>query len=168
MKPYPLKFHDIFKEKIWGGRELASVMGKDLPPEQRIGESWEIADHGEDTSVVSNGIYAGTSLHKLVLTFTDKLLGTQVSEAASFPLLFKFLDAQDWLSVQVHPKDAYARVHANGDLGKTEAWYVVSARPGAKLISGFSTQSPGRWKTWLPGPISSLPADSRISERNPN
>jgi mannose-6-phosphate isomerase len=143
MKPYPLKFNNILKPKIWGGRELGRVLGKRLPPDERIGESWEIADHGEDSSTVRNGAYKGVRLHELVATHGQDLLGTRVpaTETGSFPLLIKFLDAQDWLSVQVHPHDEYARVHQEGERGKTEVWYVVSARPGAKLVCGFSQQA---------------------------
>lgn len=140
MELYPLKFGAIFKERIWGGQHLATVVGKALPQGARIGESWEISDHGPDSSVVRDGPYAGASLHELVSAHAADLLGTEVSsvQGARFPLLFKFLDAQDWLSVQVHPEDAYPAVREKGELGKTEAWYVVWAAPGAKLICGLS------------------------------
>ena len=140
MEAYPLKFGAIFKEKIWGGQHLATVLGKALPPGARIGESWEISDHGEDASVVRDGPWAGASLHELVSAHAADLLGTHVWSAQEprFPLLLKFLDAQDWLSVQVHPEDAYPAVREKGELGKTEAWYVVWAAPGAKLICGLS------------------------------
>lgn len=143
MKLCPLKFRDIFKEKIWGGRQLESLLGKRLPAGQNIGESWEIADHAQDTSIVASGPYAGSSLHDLVVAHGPDLLGSQVSPTpgGAFPLLLKFLDAQDWLSVQVHPDDAYALAHEQGEQGKTEAWYVLSAQRGAALVCGLSHET---------------------------
>jgi mannose-6-phosphate isomerase len=136
MKRYPLKFHALLKEKVWGGRKLARVLGKNLPSEQRIGESWEVSGYGDDVSIVANGPYQGMGLHRMVKDFGEALLGTDVSPGR-FPLLFKFVDAADRLSVQVHPDDVYARRTEHAALGKTEAWVIVDARPGARLVRGL-------------------------------
>lgn len=118
---------------------MARVLGKRLPPGQSIGESWEVSGYGDDVSVVANGVYRGTGLHRMVETFGEALMGTSGSQGRSsmFPLLFKFVDAEDRMSVQVHPDDAYARRRERGALGKTEAWYIVDARPGARLVRGL-------------------------------
>jgi len=139
---HPLKLEPIFKEKIWGGRNLERILGKPLPPDVAIGESWEVSEHGEDVSRVCEGPFAGRDLRELRDAFGEALVGILGLRTASdrFPLLIKFIDAQDRLSVQVHPDDAYALGH-EGDLGKTEAWYVVWAKPGAKLVSGFSGET---------------------------
>ena len=137
MEPYPLKFENIFKEKIWGGRRLDEVLGKHLPEGKKVGESWEISDHGEDVSTVKNGPYEGFSLRELGESFKGEFLGT-LNRSGSFPLLIKFIDAQERLSIQVHPDDLYALKNENGELGKTEAWYVIWADPGSELIYGFS------------------------------
>ena len=136
MKVYPLKFDPLFKEKVWGGENMARVLGKRLPPGAHIGESWEVSGYGDDVSVVANGPYQGMRLHRMVADFGDALLGTDVPPGR-VPLLFKFVDAADRLSVQVHPDDAYARRTEHGALGKTEAWYIVDAQPGARLVRGL-------------------------------
>jgi len=138
MKVYPLRFHALLKEKVWGGRKLARVLGKNLPSEQRIGESWEVSGYGDDVSIVANGPYQGMGLHRMVRDFGEALLGTDVPPGR-FPLLFKFVDAGDRLSVQVHPSDAYARRTEHGASGKTEAWVIVDARPGARLVRGLES-----------------------------
>ncbi len=136
---YPLKFRYILKEKVWGGRRLERLLGKKLPEGSPIGESWEVSDHGEDTTVVANGALAGRSLHELAEEFPEELMGEKGMSAAGgrFPLLLKFIDASEVLSVQVHPDDEYAAMHeAEGELGKTEAWYVVDAEEGSRLVRG--------------------------------
>lgn len=134
----PLKFTPIFKEKIWGGDRLRVVAGKDIPAGSKIGESWEISDHVGDLSIVSEGPHAGKSLRDLMLEHRDELLGQVKPEVGDrFPLLLKLLDANDVLSVQVHPDDAYAREHENGDPGKTEAWFILHAEPGSRMIHGL-------------------------------
>ncbi len=132
---YPLRFTPIYLEKVWGGRRLESIMGRVLPLEQRIGESWEVADHPHGKSVIANGTAAGKTLDELADAFGPALLGTRVP-GDTFPLLVKYIDADDALSVQVHPDDAYAAEHA-GELGKTEMWYILYAEPGACLIAGL-------------------------------
>lgn len=137
---YPLKFENLYKERIWGGRNLERVLDKPLPSgEDPIGESWEVADHRSDSSVVANGAYKGRTLKALREEFGEDLVGAHGLELGrgQVPLLIKFLDAQDVLSVQVHPDDEYADKNENGELGKTEMWYIIHAEPGAKIISGL-------------------------------
>jgi len=136
---YPLKFNEIFKEKIWGGRRLESFLGKKLPKNKSIGESWELVDHGEDISVVRNGKYRGDNLKNLIKNFEKDLIGQDIklSKGEGFPLLFKYIDASKKLSIQVHPDDEYAYHNERYETGKTEAWYVVWAKPGAQLVCGL-------------------------------
>jgi mannose-6-phosphate isomerase len=130
----PLVFEPIFMERIWGGRRLQSKFGKKLPPNARIGESWEIVDRPEAQSVVARGPLQGKSLHELWTDDRSLLFGA-VPDAPRFPLLIKLLDAHEKLSLQVHPPEQFA-----GELGgepKTEFWYVADAEPGAELLLGF-------------------------------
>lgn len=135
---YPLKFKKILKEKVWGGRALEEVLGIELPDKKLYGESWEVSSHGEESSVVENGNLKGKSLQELLESYKEKLVGEKVYKdyGNKFPLLIKYLDINDKLSVQVHPDDSYALKNEN-DLGKTEGWYVISASPDAKLILGL-------------------------------
>ena len=134
---YPLLFEPILKEKIWGGQKLGKLFNRQLPVD-KIGESWDIASHKNGTSIVSNGQYKGKRLDELIKKFGRCLLGNSLNarDIEKFPLLIKMLDASDVLSVQVHPKDDYAALHENGELGKTEMWYIVDAEPGAHLYYG--------------------------------
>jgi mannose-6-phosphate isomerase len=132
---YPLTFHPIFKERVWGGRNLARLYGKHLPPGATIGESWEISDRPGDTSVIANGPLAGENLHWLIKHHASELLGPVKPQNGRFPLLVKILDAQKTLSVQVHPP-----AHKAAELGgepKTEMWYIADATPGAELFVGL-------------------------------
>jgi mannose-6-phosphate isomerase len=131
---YPLKFQPVFKDYIWGGRNLERF-GKKLPP-GNVAESWEISCHPNGVSVVSNGEFIGQSLPELIGKFGRQLVGTALPEkdVVKFPLLIKLIDANDKLSVQVHPDDNYALTHEHGELGKNEMWHILSAKPGAKLI----------------------------------
>ena len=133
---YPLRFRPIFKRYIWGGRRLASMLGKDLPPGDDYAESWEICDHGPDQSIVENGPLAGRTLSQLVTEHGEALLGPDY-RPPRFPLLLKFLDANRTLSVQVHPDDARAAKLDPPDLGKTEAWVILAAEPGAAVYAGL-------------------------------
>jgi mannose-6-phosphate isomerase len=132
---YPLTFHPLFKERVWGGRNLARLYHKPLPPDVPIGESWEISDRPGDVSVVANGPLAGKDLHWLVETHPEELLGTTQTAHGRFPLLIKILDAQEVLSVQVHPPAEQAA--ALGGEPKTEMWYVTEAAPDAVLYAGL-------------------------------
>ena len=139
MQSYPLKFEPILQERVWGGEGLARVLGKPVPSGAKIGESWEVADHPSAISVVCNGVYAGTRLDHLRERFGAQLVGEHPLTVGRgrLPLLIKFLDCQDRLSVQVHPEDAYAATHEDGSLGKTEMWYVVAAAPEARIWCGL-------------------------------
>ena len=137
---YPLRFREIFKQTVWGGGRLRTLFSKEISPENKTGESWEIADHGEDVGVVADGPLADDwDLRKLCERFSVEVLGKKLAEKyrAKFPLLLKFIDANEDLSVQVHPGDEYAGIHENGELGKTEAWYIIEAQPGSRLIRGL-------------------------------
>ena len=130
----PLTFEPIFMERMWGGRRLDSEFGKKLPPNTRIGESWEIVDRLEAQSVVANRPLKGKTLHELWTQNRHDIFG-DVPETPRFPLLIKLLDAQERLSLQVHPPEKIAA--RLGGEPKTEFWYVAAADPGAELFLGF-------------------------------
>jgi len=135
----PLVFEPILKRILWGGRRLGTFLGKKLGPETDYAESWELADHAQGRSLVSwPPRLAGTSLADLVRDFPEELLGPDLARVAAgqFPLLIKFLDARQVLSLQVHPDDALARKLA-GDNGKNEAWYVLHVEPGSRIYAGL-------------------------------
>ena len=133
MALYPLVFHPIFKERVWGGRALAELYGKPLPPAVPIGESWEVSDRPGDASVIANGPLAGRTLRWLMDAHGSELLGTAAAIGGRFPLLCKILDAREKLSLQVHPPAHAAHL---GD-PKTEMWYIAAAEPGAELFVGL-------------------------------
>jgi mannose-6-phosphate isomerase len=132
---YPLTFQPIFQERIWGGRKLESLYGKSLPPGKVIGESWEISDRPEANSIIANGPLKGKSLHDLMMTQRKEIMGLARAPEGRFPLLIKLLDAQDNLSLQVHPPQHLAA--SMGGQPKTEMWYVSAAEPGALLYAGL-------------------------------
>src|SRR5829696_5889669 len=147
MSLYPLKFKPRFVEKIWGGRKIETVLGKTLPPGKQIGESWELYDFPPGvcdnsgnwtSSEVANGPLAGRTLHSIVEDFDRDLLGDvqPVGPHRQFPILIKFLDAREDLSVQVHPDETYAASHEGAHL-KTEAWYVLENDPGSRIYKGL-------------------------------
>jgi mannose-6-phosphate isomerase len=132
---YPLTFEPIFKERVWGGRKLEELYQKPLPPGAPIGESWEISDRPGDASVIANGPLAGKDLRWLMENHAGELLGERNAKATRFPLLVKILDAQEKLSLQVHPPaDKAAQL---GGEPKTEMWYITEAAPGAELYVGL-------------------------------
>jgi mannose-6-phosphate isomerase len=133
---YPLRFAPIFRHYLWGGRRLADVLGKETGA-GTTAESWEIVDHGADQSVVASGPLAGRTLSELVREHPQELLGDQHADATQFPLLLKILDCNKDLSVQVHPNDVQGATLDPPDLGKTEAWVVMAAEPGAKVYAGL-------------------------------
>jgi len=135
MRAYPLKSTPVFKQRIWGGQQLREVLGKELPTDQRIGESWEIADLPEGQSTIANGPLAGQTLGDVVRGHTEQIVGTR-DFPERFPLLVKFLDAQQVLSVQVHPDPETCRRMGRG-APKTECWYILQAEPGAVIYKGF-------------------------------
>jgi mannose-6-phosphate isomerase len=137
---YPLKFNPILKSKIWGGDKLTSVFEKG-PYKDGIGESWELSGVSENISEVQNGELRGTSLNELLQIYGADLLGKRVFKlyAEEFPLLFKFIDAREDLSVQLHPDDELAASRHNS-FGKTEMWYILDSSPKARLIIGFNRE----------------------------
>lgn len=137
MKPYPLKFNPEFKERVWGGRALERF-GLDVPA-GAIGEGWMIGDHPNGTTEVANGELAGLGLDEVREQYGTELFGSKgfSEKIGRFPLLIKLLDCQNDLSVQVHPSDDYDQL-PEGELGKTEMWYVLDAKPGAKIIYGLN------------------------------
>lgn len=135
MSLYPLIFHPILKERVWGGTKLKELYGKALPPGSTIGESWEITDRPEDVSIVSNGPLVGRDLHWLVQHHPKDLMGQACLQDGRFPLLIKLLDCQQKLSLQVHPPADKAR--QLGGQPKTEMWYIAEATPGAELYVGL-------------------------------
>ena len=141
MKGYPLQFQPILKERIWGGTKLHTELHKTIPF-ATTGESWELSTVEGDVSIVSNGEYVGKSLLDLISEFPNELLGTDVYHrfGKQFPLLFKYLDAREDLSIQVHPNDVLAKKRHHS-FGKTEMWYVLQADENARMIVGFKKDS---------------------------
>lgn len=135
---YPLKFKTIYKDKVWGGNKMKTLLGKDYSPMPNCGETWEISAVPGNVSVVANGYLAGNDLCELIEVYMDELVGGMVFDkhGHDFPLLVKFIDAADDLSIQVHPGDELAGKRHQSP-GKTEMWYVMESNPGAQLISGF-------------------------------
>lgn len=144
---YPLRFQPIFRRYLWGGRRLATELGKDIGDET-CAESWEVVDRPEANSVVINGELAGQTLHELIQHSGPELLGQAIYQQINrqelpeslrgrFPLLLKFLDANKTLSVQVHPDDAAGMKKETPDMGKTEAWYVMGADEGSAIYGGL-------------------------------
>ena len=138
---YPLKFTPIYKDKIWGGNKIKEVLNKDYGQLPNCGESWELSGVEGNVSVVANGYLEGNTLEELVEIYMGDLVGDQVFDqfGIEFPLLIKFIDANDDLSIQVHPDDELSKQRHNA-FGKTEMWYVIQADPGAKLQAGFNQQ----------------------------
>ena len=136
---YPLKFKTIFKDKIWGGQKIKSVLNKDFGELPNCGETWEISGVKGNISVISEGSYKGENLQELLKKYEDHLVGKSVYDkfGDEFPLLVKFIDANDDLSVQVHPNDVLAMKRHNS-FGKTEMWYIFQADDDATLNSGFN------------------------------
>jgi mannose-6-phosphate isomerase len=132
----PLQFQPLLKQIRWGGRRLGTVLGKPIGDASDYAESWEIADCGEDQTIVAEGRLAGRTLTQLVGSEAAALFG-QGRRPEHFPLLIKFLDCNDRLSVQVHPNDAQARRMDRGDNGKTEAWFILEAQPGSVIYAGL-------------------------------
>jgi len=132
---YPLKFEPIYKKRIWGGQKLRAVFNKDIPPFEKIGESWELADLPDDKSVIANGELAGRTLNSVIKDYPIEITGDN-NFSGPFPLLIKFLDAEDILSVQVHPDSQTCRRMGRGE-PKTECWYIISAVGGAVIYKGL-------------------------------
>ncbi len=138
---YPLTFAPLLKEVIWGGSDIRPFKGLE-PDDKKIGESWEISHVDDNFSIVAEGALAGKNLDELIDLYGERLVGKSVQKRFGhrFPLLIKFIDARDYLSIQVHPDDELGMKRHNS-FGKTEMWYVINAAPKAKLYSGFAVQS---------------------------
>ena len=142
-KIYPLKFEPIYKEKLWGGQKVREQLGLDFSPLPNCGEVWAVSAVEGNLSVVAEGSLKGQDIKSLISTYQDKLVGKKVFEqyGTQLPLLIKFLDANQDLSIQVHPDDRLAKArHGDGAYGKTEMWYIMQADEGASLITGFNQE----------------------------
>jgi mannose-6-phosphate isomerase len=134
----PLRFNPVLREYLWGGRRLGTELGKPIGNGPHYAESWEVVDHGADQSTVADGPLAGKTLHELATQDGPALFGRH-HPRDQFPLLLKFLDCHQTLSVQVHPNDAQGAKLIPPDLGKTEAWVVLAAEPGSKIYAGLKS-----------------------------
>lgn len=136
---YPLKFKPVFDDRVWGGDKIRTILGLDFAPYDRCAEAWLLSGVEGKQTVVANGFLAGNEINELVEIYMDELVGGKVFDTSGsiFPLLIKFIDAREWLSIQVHPDDELAWKR-NMPNGKTEMWYVLEADENARLISGFS------------------------------
>jgi mannose-6-phosphate isomerase len=138
-KLYPLKFTPIYRDKIWGGQKIKNVLDMDFGNLPNCGEAWALSGVSSNETVVANGFLEGNELNELVEVYMDDLVGGKVYEKYQneFPILVKFIDASDYLSIQVHPDDILAHKRGIGN-GKTEMWYIISADKGSELIVGFN------------------------------
>lgn len=151
---YPFFLRTVPKEKIWGGRNLERLLNKNLPPGALIGETWE----AWEGCAIENGKHQGRTLGSLLERDGEGILGAASTVKGRFPILFKFIDAQDDLSVQVHPNDARAQAMEGQPFGKTEAWYILHAEPNASLILGFNKDVESEWL------VSSI-SDKKLTDR---
>lgn len=136
---YPLKFKPVFKDKIWGGQKIRTSLGLDFSPLPNCGEAWALSGVHDCQTIIANGFLEGNELNEVLEIYMDELVGEKVYEKypTEFPILVKFIDANDYLSIQVHPDDALA-ARRNIGQGKTEMWYILDSDPDAALISGFN------------------------------
>ncbi len=136
---YPLKFKPVYKDKIWGGQKIKTVLGQEFSPLPNCGEVWVLSGVDGSQTEIANGFLEGNDLNELVEIYMGELVGDAVYQrfGDEFPILIKFIDANDWLSIQVHPDDELAGKR-HGSLGKTEMWYILDAEKDSELISGFS------------------------------
>lgn len=163
-KLYPLRFEPLFKQYLWGGRRLGSLLNKPIGEGPTYAESWDVVDHGDDQSVVATGPLAGKTLHELTEQHGLELYGRHHPQQ-QFPLLFKYLDAKRTLSVQVHPNDKQAVKLDPPDLGKTEAWVVLAAEPGSLIYAGLK---PGVDRQQLAAAIQRSTSDECLHAFEPN
>jgi mannose-6-phosphate isomerase len=138
---YPLKFKPLFKDKIWGGQKINKMLGYDFSPLPNCGEAWVLSGVADGQTVVANGFLEGNDLNEVLEGYMDELVGEKVYDhyKNEFPILVKLIDANDWLSIQVHPDDELA-AKRNIGRGKTEMWYILDADQNAELISGFNQE----------------------------
>ena len=169
MQRYPLRFRPIPKERVWGGRALATLFGRQMPPGTKVGESWELVDRPPDTSVVENGPLAGRTLHELCGRYGRELLGANAPSADTFPLIVKLLDPNDRLSVQVHPSAPYMARHPEAEGTKNDRGRRLStvserasrsSRSGARSRRAGSSRCSGSCRSWPAGSTTSRAACS--------
>jgi mannose-6-phosphate isomerase len=134
---YPLRFEPIYQYRLWGGRRLSGLLSAPLPGDGPIGEAWLLSDRDDHQSQVTNGPLKGQTIGKLMEEFRGQLMGKLAPRFRRFPLLLKFLDAHELLSVQVHPSDAHPELIPAGDTAKTEAWVVIEAEKGSRIYAGL-------------------------------
>ena len=139
MPLYPLRFEPIYQYRLWGGRRLSNLLSTPLPGDEPIGEAWVLSDRDDHQSKVANGPLKGQTIGELMEEFCDQLMGRSATRFRRFPLLLKFLDAREMLSVQVHPSDAHPELIPAGETGKTEAWVVIEAGNGSRIYAGLKT-----------------------------
>ena len=144
MPLYPLRFEPIYQYRLWGGRRLSGLLSAPLPGDGPIGEAWILSDRDDHQSLVANGPLKGRTIGELMETFRGQLMGKLAPRFRRFPLLLKFLDAHELLSVQVHPSDAHPELLPPGETGKTEAWVVIEAgmKEAASMPGSSQAQRP--------------------------
>jgi mannose-6-phosphate isomerase len=160
---YPLRFEPVFQYRLWGGRRLGDWLGRALPGEEPIGEAWVLSDRDDHASAVADGPLKGATITELMRGSRDKILGDQAAQHERFPLLLKFLDVRQMLSVQVHPSDNRIGLIPKGDTGKSEAWVVLEADPEARVYAGLK---PGTTEADLRG-LTTTSADEHLACFNP-
>jgi mannose-6-phosphate isomerase len=136
---YPLRFDPIYQYRLWGGRRLAGLLSTPLPGDGPIGEAWLLSDRSDHQSLVTNGPLKGRSIGQVMEQFREQLMGKLSSRFNRFPLLLKFLDAHEMLSVQVHPSDAHPELIPAGDTAKTEAWVVIETEKESHIYAGLKS-----------------------------
>jgi mannose-6-phosphate isomerase len=134
---YPLRFEPIYQYRLWGGRRLAGLLSAPLPGDEPIGEAWLLSDRADHPSLVADGPLKGWTIARLLKQFPEPLLGKKAGHFARFPLLLKFLDVHECLSVQVHPSDGQKEYIPAGESGKTEAWVVLETGPESRIYAGL-------------------------------
>lgn len=155
---YPLRLEPIYQYRLWGGRRLASLLSVPLPGDGPIGEAWVLSDRTDHQSQIANGPLKGQTIGQVMKQFPESLMGRLSSRFTRFPLLLKFLDAHEMLSVQVHPSDAHPDLIPAGDTAKTEAWVVVEAEKGSQIYAGLKSST-------TPGSLRESLKDGTIAER---
>ena len=166
---YPLKFVPAYKTRIWGGNQLTTVLKRDVPHSgEPVGEAWELSDREDVNSVVAEGPLAGKTIHELVKTYGAALLGSRCRDLSRFPLLVKLIDAGERLSLQVHPDAAACAKLGHGAEPKTEMWYVIAARHGAKIFAGLRPRATKlQLESYLSGGAAELESQLQVYESLP-